>query len=303
MKTLDYYLAVTVSITILLVIFALLGIITLFSIMAEMEHINDTYAIADVLSYIAYTTPRRFYDLIPFCALIGCLLGLGVLSTNSELVVMRAAGVSVLRISMGAMIPVVVLVALGMAVGEYVVPDTERVAQVNRESAVKNRIASAFGFWYREGDVYMHFTRVEPDGSLVGVTHYEFDEDRNLKQTLFAEKGIFHDPSGESSWWELQQVSSTDVADGEILADQREKVRWDTTLDPDALRTEILVEPDKMSIQDLSARIGYLQEQGLNSVPHQLAFWRKSLQPLASIALVFVAITFIIGPLREVPMG
>jgi lipopolysaccharide export system permease protein len=302
-KTLDYYLAVTVSVTIGLVIFALVGIITLFSIMAEMEHISDTYGIMDVLAYIAYTTPRRFYDLIPFCTLIGCLLGLGVLSNNNELVVMRASGVSVLRISMGAMIPVVILGALGMAVGEYVVPDTERIAQVNRESAVMNRIASAFGFWYREGDVYMHFTRVEQGGSLVGVSHYEFDENRKLKQTLFAEKAIFHDPPGEASWWELQQVSLTTLAEDEILADQREKVRWDTTLDPDALRSEILVQPDKMSIQDLSTRIGYLQEQGLNSVPQQLAFWRKSLQPLATIGLVFIAITFIVGPLREVPMG
>ncbi len=201
------------------------------------------------------------------------------------------------------LIPVVILGALGMAVGEYVVPDTERIAQVNRESAVMNRIASTFGFWYREGDVYMHFTRVEPDGSLLGVSHYEFDDLRKLRQTLFAEKAIFHDPSGETSWWELQQVSITHLAEDEILADQRRTVRWDTTLDPDALRTEILVQPDKMSIQDLSTKIGYLQEQGFNSAPLQLAFWRKVLQPLATIALVFVAITFIIGPLREVPMG
>jgi lipopolysaccharide export system permease protein len=302
-KKLDYYLAVTVSMTILLVIFGLVGIITLFSIMAEMENMDENYAFIDVLSYITYTTPRRFYDLIPFCALIGCLLGLGVLSSNSELTVMRASGVSVLRISMGAMIPVAVLVALGMAVGEYVVPDTERVAQVNRESALMNRIGSAFGFWYREGDVYMHFTRVEQDGSLVGISHYEFDENRQLQQTLFAQRGIFHETPGEDSWWELKEVSITDVAEDEVLAVQQENVRWDTSLDPDALRTEILVEPDKMSIQDLKDRIRFLEQQGLNSVPQQLAFWRKSLQPIATIGLVFVAITFIIGPLREVPMG
>ena len=168
---------------------------------------------------------------------------------------------------------------------------------------MSNRITSEFGFWYREGDVYMHFTRVEPDGSLVGISHYRFDETRKLRQTLFAQKATFHQPPGEASWWELQEVSLTDVAAGEIQADQREKLRWDTTLNPDALRTEILVQPDKMSIQDLSARIKFLKQQELSSVSHQLAFWRKSLQPLATVGLVFVAITFIIGPLREVPMG
>ena len=177
---------------------------------------------------------------------MGGLLGLGGLSNNSELKVRRAAGVSVLRISAGAMIPAIVLVALGMAVGEYVVPDTERTAQVNRERAMTNRITSEFGFWYWEGDVYMHFTRVESDGSLVGISHYEFDEHRKLKRTLFANTATFHHPPGESSWWELEEVSLTDVSEDEILADQREKVRWDTTLDPDALRTEILVQPDKL---------------------------------------------------------
>jgi lipopolysaccharide export system permease protein len=256
-----------------------------------------------VISYILYTSPRRIYDLIPFCALIGCLLGLGILSNNSELTVMRAAGVSVFRISLGAMIPVLALAMFSMAVGEYVVPDTERAAQVNRERAMMNRITSEFGFWYREGDIYMHITRVEADGSLAGISRYQFDARRKLKQTLFAEHARFHNPPGEPSWWELTDVSVTGLSTGEILASEPDSVRWETSLDPDTLSAEILVDPDELSIRDLLTKIEYLERQGVNPVSHQLAFWRKSLQPLATISLVFVAITFIFGPLREVSMG
>ncbi len=303
MKILDYYLAATVTVAIALVIFGLLGILTLFSTMDEMDNIGGGYNFLGVISYIAYTTPRRFYDLIPYCSFIGCLLGLGVLANNSELTIIRASGVSVLRISMAAILPVLALTIVGMAVGEYVVPDSERTAQTDRESAMSDQISSEFGFWHREGDVFMHFARVEADGSLVGISQYEFDQHRQLRQTLFANKATFHHPSGESSWWALDGVSLSDVSDDNILTNQQRMIRWNSTLDPESLRSEILVEPDKISIMDLKSRIAYLEAQGLSSVPHQLAFWRKLLQPLATIALVFIAITFIIGPLREVAMG
>ena len=64
-----------------------------------------------------------------------------------------------------------------------------------------------------------------------------------------------------------------------------------------------MVQPDKMSISELNAKISYMQTQGLDSAKFELGYWSKILQPLATIALVFVAISFIFGPLREATMG
>ncbi len=303
MRTLDRYLGKTVAFTTLMVLFGLIGIITLFSFMDEMDNVRDNYTSADVLTYIMYTTPRRVYELIPYCALIGCLLGLGLLSNSSELIVMRASGVSVMRISFGALLPVLALTLFGLAVGEFVVPDAERKAELGRENARSNRITSEFGFWYREGDRYMHFDRIEPDGTLFGVTHYLFDANGKMTRTLYAEAGDFRTEDPARTWWDLRHVSVTDLSDNTVVAEVRDHVRWDTALNPDVLQSEILVRPDKLSIMGLTKKIRFLQNQGLNSIPHQLAFWQKSLQPLATIALVFVAITFIVGPLREVSMG
>jgi lipopolysaccharide export system permease protein len=302
-RKLDFYLAKTISLVTLLVLFGLVGIITLFSFMAEMENMKGGYTVAEAWSYILFTTPRRFYDLIPFCCLIGCLLGLGLLSSNSELIVMRASGVSVLRISAGAMIPVLGLALIGLAVGEFVIPDAERKAQLDRENARQNRITSEFGFWYREDNRYMHFERVEPGGDLVGISHYRFDDDGRLTESLFAERAKYVFGEEGESWWMLNGVSLTSITDENVKSESVDQLRWDSALDPDSLKSEILVRPDKMSIMGLRQKIQFLEDQELNSIPHQLAFWRKSLQPLATVALVFVAITFIIGPLREVSMG
>ena len=46
-----------------------------------------------------------------------------------------------------------------------------------------------------------------------------------------------------------------------------------------------------------------MRSQGLNSGKFELGFWSKLFQPVASLSLVFVAISFIFGPLRETTMG
>ncbi|MDZ7683985.1 MAG: LptF/LptG family permease [Gammaproteobacteria bacterium] len=63
------------------------------------------------------------------------------------------------------------------------------------------------------------------------------------------------------------------------------------------------MEPDKMSIRELQAKIEYMNAQGLDARQFELGFWQKLMQPVAAMALVFVAISFVFGPLREATMG
>ena len=41
----------------------------------------------------------------------------------------------------------------------------------------------------------------------------------------------------------------------------------------------------------------------MDSDTYYLAFWKKVLQPLSTLALVILAISFVFGPLREATMG
>jgi len=95
---LDRYIGISVLIAILAVLGIILGLALLFAFIDEVGNVTDTYTVTDVLSYVALTAPRRLYDMMPMAALIGCLIGLGTLASNSELTIMRAAGVSIGRI-------------------------------------------------------------------------------------------------------------------------------------------------------------------------------------------------------------
>ncbi len=159
------------------------------------------------------------------------------------------------------------------------------------------------GVWYREANVFMRFEMIQ-GGVIEGVTHYYYDDERNLTRSLFAKRAVFHDVSETNRYWLMEGVTLTEFdAKRQVRTSNRTSLRWDTGLEPEFLSAEQLVQPDKMSIAELSSKIGYMQAQGLNSTKFELGYWRKLLQPFATLALVFVAISFIFGPLREATMG
>ena len=65
----------------------------------------------------------------------------------------------------------------------------------------------------------------------------------------------------------------------------------------------LLIEPDEQSISGLYQFAEYFKKEGLDSDTYYLAFWKKLLQPISTLALVVLAISFVFGPLREATMG
>nr|WP_217510208.1 LPS export ABC transporter permease LptG [Pseudomonas corrugata] len=284
---------------ILAVLGIILGLATLFAFIDEMSDVSDTYTLADVASYVLLTAPRRLYDMLPMAALIGCLIGLGSLASNSELTIMRAAGVSVGRIVWAVMKPMLVLMLVGVLIGEYVAPATENTAQANRSLAQGGGDAQSakHGLWHRQGDEFIHINSVQPNGILYGVTRYRFDEQRHMLSSSFAKRAQFAEDH-----WQLSDVTTTlfHEKNTEVVASPQE--RWDVAISPQLLSTVVMA-PESLSITGLWGYIHYLADQGLNNGRYWLAFWVKVLQPLVTAALVLMAISFIFGPLRSVTLG
>nr|WP_024309272.1 LPS export ABC transporter permease LptG [Pseudomonas sp. P818] len=300
MAKLDRYIGTQVFFAILAVLGIILGLALLFAFIDELSDLNKgDYGLAQALWYVLLTAPRRAYEMLPMAALIGCLIGLGTLASNSELTIMRAAGVSIGRIVWAVMKPMLVLMLAGILIGEYVAPLTENQAQADRALAQGGGAAqsSKRGMWHRQGQEYVHINAVQPGGVLLGVTRYRFDDERRLLSASFARRAEFRD-----NHWMLSNVQTTLLhEDRSEVVNQREE-RWDIELNPELLGT-VVMEPEALSVTGLWQYIHYLSEQGLNNVRYWLAFWTKVLQPLVTAALVLMAISFIFGPLRSVTLG
>ncbi|SER95510.1 lipopolysaccharide export system permease protein [Pseudomonas sp. NFACC02] len=299
MGKLDRYIGKSVLLAILGVLGVILGLASLFAFIDEMSEISDSYTLMDATSFVLMTAPRRLYDMLPMAALIGCLIGLGALASSSELTIMRAAGVSIGRIVWAVMKPMLVLMVAGLLIGEYVAPVTEASAQAARSLAQGSGDAQSarHGLWHRQGQEFIHINTVQPNGLLYGVTRYKFDDQRHMLSASFAKQANF-----KTDYWQLKDVTTTLFHEGRTDTVFAPEERWDIALSPQLLSTVVLP-PESLSMTGLYGYARYLADQGLANGRYWLAFYTKILQPLVTVALVLMAISFIFGPLRSVTLG
>lgn len=299
MHKIDQYVMRTVGGAMFLVMVVVLSLDLIFGFIAELDDARNDYQTLQALWYVFMTLPRRIYDYLPLGAFMGCLVGLGAMASSSELTVIRAAGVSIKRIVWSAMKPALIVVMIGLVIGEYVAPPAERMAQSQKAIAqgAGENIATASGIWHREGDVFMHLNAVSPDGELQGVSLFRFDADRWMLSASFSERAIY-----QGDHWRLENVSTTVMGEDQLTQEVHETLRWETGLSPDVLSV-LIVKPENLPMTGLYTYASYLDQQGLSSANYWLAFWKKVLMPLGTAVMVLVAISFIFGPLRSVTMG
>ncbi len=300
MRKIDAYIRSSVINAILAVLVVLGMLDMIIALLNQLDNIRSTYSFWDALYYVVASSPTRLYEMIPMITLIGCLAGLGSLATHSELTAIRAAGVSTHRIMFSTLKAASIMMVLGLVMGEYIVPDLERMTTSFRTIALGREVASSNsgkGHWHREGDNYMRFAAIEPNGVLHGLTVYEFDGDKTLKSMTHAKRAIYQ--RGE---WSMEKVTITQLDELSSTSIQRQSDTFKTELTPERLKF-VAQEPKDMAISTLYNYGKYLDAQGLGGGEFKLAFWKKILQPVSTIALVLVGISFIFGPLRSVTMG
>lgn len=300
MLQLSWYIAKSVVGAVSMVLLVILALDVISALVNQLSDMREDYNFTEVLIYIGLTIPRRIIEYIPFSALVGCLVGLGILASSSELVVMRAAGVTISRITIAVIKPVLVFVFIGLVLGEYVTPFTEQAAESRRSVALGRGVAlDDKGMWYRDGHEYVHANTVLPGGVLMGVTHYRFDVEGKMLSSSFSDQATF-----QGDHWVEEKINVSSYSANGSALDQKffQTRKWETDLTP-SLLSVLVLSPDSLSINNLYRYTDYLDQQGLDASQYRLAFWQKVLQPLATISLVLIAVSFIFGPLRETTMG
>ena len=225
-----------------------------------------------------------------------------MLANQSELTVMRASGISVLRIVWMVVKPALVIILLISVIREFIVPASDRYANYFRAEKIEedqsyNLIRSQHGLWMRKDNQFIHFNYVNANGEVFGFARFAFDSAGELKFAQYAPHAVH---SGEAAvrGWKLEKPKTTIFGENEITAGAQEDY-WESELDPGLLAV-VAVE---MSLRELHYYINYLDEQSQDARIFELSFWKRALQPLAMIGLVLVAVSFIFGSLRDTTMG
>lgn len=308
MAILDRYILRHVLGAILLVLLVLGGLDMLFTLFDEMGDTSESYGIMDAAWYVLLTLPRHLYELLPLSSLIGALVGLGALAGSNELMVMQVSGVSVSRIVWAVMKPAVLITLLALFVGEFVAPGLEMHAEVTRAIVRgEEQLVSRSGYWLRDGRRYLHANAIGADGELLGLTVYLFSEELLPEANLVADSAAWQGVSNGGNRWRLNNVRQLEFrqgADFGLLAGAQALDSMDLVLElSPALMDVLVMDPQNMPVSDLYRYAGYFRGQQQDAGQYYLAFWKKVLQPLTTVSLVLVAISFIFGPLRSATMG
>lgn len=299
MKKINRYIARSVSSAIVVVLLVIVSLDFISELVEQLGRVRGEYTFREAFVYAGLSIPSSIYDFLPLSCLVGCLIGLGVLASTSELTVMRAAGVSVRRIIWAVMRPILVYIGLGIFLGEFITPTTDQYRESRKAIALGHQSAlkGQRGVWNREGNEFMHFSAVMPNGKLFGITRLKFSDDGQLLTSTYVESAIHQG----GYWFEKSGVSSSLGGEG-VEISSFETRNWTTDVSPKILDVLILP-PDDLPMKRLHYYANYLERQKQDAQEYRLAFWKKALQPLATLSLVMIAISFIFGPLRQVTMG
>jgi lipopolysaccharide export system permease protein len=300
MNILDRYIARVVLIASLLVLLVIVALDSLFTLVTEFGDVGrGSYGILNVLEYLLLTMPHRVYELLPMAALLGSLLGLGMLASHRELVVMRAAGVSLWRLVQSVLYVGVVLMFVGILIGEFIAPVAEKLAQTRRAMLISEHIIlrSDYGFWARDANRFVNIRQVLPGGKLGDLYIYEYDDDMRLQSVTHAVGGEYRDGR-----WLLEQVDQSEISAGQVSTRQLARSEWTSILTPDLLNV-VSVSPTDLSAQELGSYIGYLRDNHLDTGSFELAYWGRLAWPLTGLVMIFLSVPFVFGPLRETGAG
>ncbi|MEH8075473.1 LPS export ABC transporter permease LptG [Gallibacterium anatis] len=299
-NTLDRYIGKTILATIFVVLFLLVGLSAIIKFVEQFRAIGEgNYDTAKAIAYTLLTMPKDIETFFPMAALLGALIGLGSLASNSELVVMQASGFSRFQIGLSVMKVAIPLIILNMALGEWGIPQTEQFAREMRyKSLTGGSLLSVKGsVWAKDGNSFVYIQHIPKENQLNGIYIYQFDQNRNLQKMSQANRATY-----ANNEWRFNQISESELNGDHITNKKYLNKVWQTSITPDKLGM-VSLRPSMLSITGLSDYIQFLKNTGQDTKTFELTYWRKLLQPISISVMMLLALSFIFGPLRSVTSG
>jgi LPS export ABC transporter permease LptG/LPS export ABC transporter permease LptF len=277
----------------------LMLVFTFFELVGDI--LRNRIPLTTVGAYLVNLTPSMLYSIAPLAVLIAVLVTFGVLNRNSEIIAMKATGISLYRL----VIPIISIAAV-LSVSLFLFDDFYLPGANRRQESLRSTIKG------RPPQTFLHpeekWIFGEPHAGEPGrIFYYQFfDRDRNE----FANLSIFEfDPAtfsisrrifaGRVFWdtnadiWRFQNGWTMDFQ-GANQRDFREFIN--TTF------AEIHEEPayfSKESLQSQEMNFGQLQryirdlrQSGFDTMRLRVALWHKLAYPLVAIVMAVLAVPF-----------
>jgi lipopolysaccharide export system permease protein len=251
---------------------------------------------AQVWKYVSLRTPQIIATFLPFSVLLGTIITLSTLNQNSEVIAMKASGLSAHQVLAPLMVA-----GLGVAVISFSFNDRV-VARASATLAQWKKVdygplpvdrGDRSNVWVRDGAHLIHVQQIRGRGDaalLAGVTVYQRDG-AGLK-SLVRGKSARRDGNG----WRLEAAERFDVASGTLTP--LGTVRIGEGVRPDQF-TLSNVDAEAMSFGALREAVADLKAAGRPTKALEGSLWHKLSGPLSAVLMPLLGAVAAFGIARS----
>ncbi len=295
------YIVAAIVRNVALVLFVLVTVTTLFLFVSQLDDIGEAnYGMREAILYVALRVPRAIVESLPAATLLGSLLGLGHLATQSELIAMRAAGVSKLQLLAHVALAGILLAGVMVALGESIAPSLGSYAREMRGEALLDDIEIADGrsTWFKDEGVIVNVRRGLGNEGDGGLYLYEIDSDRRIEAVARADSV----ESQGSSSWTLSGYAETRFAGDRVSASQQRRSAHEFSFNAELLGLSE-VRHDLLDTPALQRYIAFLQENDRDAGRYLIAYWGRWARSVSVPFMALLAVPFVFGSLRSSGAG
>ncbi|HWK36399.1 LPS export ABC transporter permease LptG [Sphingomonas sp.] len=251
---------------------------------------------AQIWRYVSLRVPEIIAQFLPFSVLLGTIIALSTLNQNSEVIALKAGGLSAHQV----LAPLIVA-SLGVAAVSFAFNDSV----VSRASAALDQwqkveygpVPAASGdrvnVWVRTENDLIHVQQVRGKGDavrLTGITAYQRNGG-SLKTIISADSG-----RRDGKGWRIENASRFDVAEGTITP--LGSLHVGDGVRPDQF-TLASVDADGLSFGALSTAISDLRRAGRPTKALEGALWHKLSGPLSAVLMPLLGAVAAFGLARS----
>jgi lipopolysaccharide export system permease protein len=295
MTRLEGYVAVCVLRAVLLSAAALVALFSLLAFVDQLGAVGQgRYTLGDALLYTLLTIPARIMQMAPVAMLLGGLLGFGLLSRQSELVIMQSLGLSAARIVGAVIRPTVPLVIILFLSAQYLVPPAQATAETLRAAALSADTSDAGlpGFWAEKDRNFLYVQRIRR-GFPENIDIYRFAPDGTLVSAIHADSAQVE--AGGN--WLLRNVTEETVQQSQFSVRHFAQRAWPAFVQPAEIRL-LTLPPDAVPPFALFNYIGVLDQRHQQALRYRLELWTTLSIPVSMLAMILIAAAFVFRAAR-----
>ncbi|WMY97526.1 MAG: LPS export ABC transporter permease LptG [Arsenophonus sp.] len=280
--------------------FVIISLSSIIKFFEQIKKINgENYTIVDVLYFVLLNIPKDIVTLFPIFTLLGGILAISDLSNHNELIVFESIGFSKIKIIFSIIKVAIILTFFMIIISEFIVPDLEKILRSYKSEKIFKHsfFFNQENIWLKNENYFIFFKKIINQNEAKDISIYILDKKFKIKKIIHSIYGIYN--YREVSW-KLFNIDELQLHNYKKIVRLKHKyIFWKTILSPKKIKL-LFLNPHSLSIKELYDCMRYFKFNKKKLFIYEINLWKKIFFPLSIITMLFMSISLILGPFRNI---